>query len=83
MLPGDAGGPVLDAAGNVIGLLLAVESGARELPEGVAFAAGAESLAAFLSGAGLTMAVAATGPLSPDALSRQARGMTVLVSCWD
>jgi len=88
VLPGDAGGPVLDGAGNVIGLLLPAEDGARKLPEGVAFAAGAEALQAFLTEAGVTTPVAATGTLmsgtlTPDALSKQALGMTVLVSCWE
>ena len=84
VLPGDAGGPVLDAAGNVIGLLLPAANGARRLPDGVAFAAGADALQTFLSGAGLTIpAAASASKLSPDDLSRKALGMTVLVSCWD
>ncbi len=83
VLPGDAGGPVLDAAGNVIGLLLPAETGARQLPPGVAFAAGAESLSAALTAAGIAAAPAATATLTPDALSKRALGMTVLVSCWD
>ena len=84
VLPGDAGGPVLDAAGQVIGLLLPTETGARKLPQGVAFAAAADGLLAFLTGAGVvSQAEAASAALTPDALSRQALGMTVLVSCWD
>ncbi len=83
VLPGDTGGPVLDPAGNVVGLLLPGGDGARKLPEGVAFAAGAEPLQAFLTGAGVATPGAATGTLTPDALSKQALGMTVLVSCWD
>jgi len=83
VLPGDAGGPVLDGAGNVVGLLLPADDGARKLPDGVAFAAGAEALQAFLASAGVTVLAAASGTLSPNALSEQALGMTVLVSCWD
>lgn len=84
VLPGDAGGPVLDDAGQVIGLLLPAETGARKLPDGVAFAAAADALQTFLTGAGIAIpAGAADAKLTPDALSRQALGMTVLVSCWD
>ena len=53
VLPGDAGGPVLDGEGQVIGLLLPAETGARKLPEGVAFAAAADGLQSFLTGAGV------------------------------
>ncbi len=84
-LPGDAGGPVLDATGAVLGVLLpAVNDPARTLPAGVVFAAAADSVTALLKGAGLTPREAArTEPASPAALSREASGMTVLVSCWD
>ena len=84
VLPGDAGGPVMNDAGSVIGLLLSSASGARKLPEGVAFALGAEGVSALLTGAGVVPTTAiGTAPLTPDALSKQALGMTVLVSCWD
>lgn len=83
VLPGDAGGPVLDQSGNVIGLLQPAATGARQLPEGVAFAAGAEALQGFLADAGVPTQAAATGTLTPSALSAQALGMTVLVSCWE
>jgi len=83
VLPGDAGGPVLDGAGNVVGLLLPAQTGARQLPPGVAFAAGAEALSAALTAAGIASTPAATATLTPDALSKRALGMTVLVSCWD
>jgi len=82
-LPGDAGGPVLDAAGAVIGLLLPAATGPRKLPDGVAFATGAEALAQVLTGAGVPLTAPGTGSLTPDLLSKQALGMTVLVSCWD
>jgi len=64
--------------------LLSSASGARKLPEGVAFALGAEGVSALLTGAGVVPTTAiGTAPLTPDALSKQALGMTVLVSCWD
>jgi len=83
VLPGDAGGPVLDTTGAVIGLLLASPDPNRKLPDGVAFAAGAETLAPLLLAAGIAVLAPDTASLTPDALARQALGMTVLVSCWD
>jgi peptidoglycan hydrolase-like protein with peptidoglycan-binding domain len=85
VLPGDAGGPVLDATGAVIGLLLpAATDGAKQLPEGVAFVAQAGAIGRTLAGAGIPLTPAPTvGIATPDALSASALGMTVLVSCWE
>ncbi len=82
--PGDAGGPVLDAQGQVLGLLLPrATGGVQVLPEGVALAIGSATLAARLAEAGIALpASATTEALSPDALAAQAAGMTVLVGCW-
>ena len=84
-LPGDAGGPVLDASGAVLGMLLPADlTAAKQLPDGVAFAASAASLTAALTARGLTpVAASLTNRPTPDALAARARGMTVLVSCWD
>ncbi len=84
-LPGDAGGPILDATGKVIGMLLPRDTdGTRVLPEGVAFAASGATITQSLAAAGIVTApFAGSTPLSPDDLSRRASGMTVLVSCWD
>lgn len=83
-LPGDAGGPVLDGAGTVIGMLLPRDdSGARRLPESVAYAAQAATIAPRLAEAGITpRASTRSGALAPEDLNRLAEGMTVLVSCW-
>jgi len=82
---GDAGGPVLDSTGAVLGMLLPQKIGAQQLPQGVAFAANAEALRLVLSEAGLT-----TSDRSPEAatlpnaaMNRLINGMTVLVSCWN
>ena len=84
VLPGDAGGPVLDATGAVLGMVLPAATGARKLPDGVAFAANSATIAALLNGANITPITAIPGgAISPDALSAMGLGMTVLVSCWE
>ena len=83
-LPGDAGGPVLDTGGQVVGMLLPRPEGARQLPEDVALAVGTDVIRAALSRAGV-QGVDGTGTASVTAaeLNATATGMTVLVSCWD
>ncbi|QYK43620.1 MAG: peptidoglycan-binding protein [Paracoccaceae bacterium] len=83
-LPGDAGGPVLDGSGAVLGMLLPGDGdAARQLPPGVTFALSAERIAARLAEAGVaTLAAIAGGALSPEDLTQRATRMTVLVSCW-
>ncbi|UWR49746.1 serine protease [Phaeobacter inhibens] len=83
--PGDAGGPVLTTDGAVQGMLLSQSKSATQLPEGVSFAANAESLRSALSSAGVTPKDASAGAtaLPVGTLTRQASGMTVLVSCWE
>lgn len=84
-LPGDAGGPVLDATGAVIGMLLPRGSDqSRQLPEGVHFAAAGAEIARVLAGLGITPVQAdRQGALAPSDLSETGMGMTALVSCWD
>lgn len=84
-LPGDAGGPVVDATGAVVGLLLpASEDTSRVLPEGVSFAAAGSTIASALQAQGITLTQSARqGALPPEDLAKSAAGMTVLVSCWD
>ncbi|KIT17194.1 serine protease [Jannaschia aquimarina] len=82
---GDAGGPVLDGAGRVTGMLLpAPDEGARALPGDVAFAVKARSILTVLGEAGIPATEAQPTPtLAPEDLSRRAAGLTVLVSCWE
>ncbi|MEQ9260067.1 MAG: serine protease [Roseovarius sp.] len=83
-LEGDAGGPVVDGYGAVVGMLLPHTQGGRQLPEGVSFAVDAEALTGILSGAGvLPQAATYAQPLPPETLAKTASGMTVLVSCWE
>ena len=85
LLPGDAGGPVVDQSGAVIGLALpALADGAKLLPDGVAFAASSATILAMLTKAGVTSGTSiGTAIATPDALNDAALGMTVLVSCWE
>lgn len=83
---GDAGGPVLDRTGAVIGMLTAAPQGGPQLPDDVSFAIDAATVVAASSDAGLTLPTAAAdGAISLTAfqLSEKASGMTVLVSCWE
>ncbi len=84
LLPGDAGGPVVDQTGAVIGMALPTAvDGAKLLPDGVGFAASAATISALLTKAGFTPGTGAqSAAASPDALNKAALGMTVLVSCW-
>ncbi|TMV09520.1 peptidoglycan-binding protein [Ruegeria sediminis] len=81
---GDAGGPVFDEDGNVVGMLLPAPAKDKALPRNVSFAADAASLTRVLADAGMRGREAQTNAdISPDELSNRASGMTVLVSCWD
>ncbi|MEL6452509.1 MAG: serine protease [Pseudomonadota bacterium] len=83
-LPGDAGGPVLDSGGGVLGMLMPAPSSGRALPEGVRFALDREALQDVLAQAGMAAAGTNSGvPIDPVDLTAAATGMTVLVSCWD
>ncbi|UWQ05330.1 trypsin-like peptidase domain-containing protein [Aliiroseovarius crassostreae] len=83
-LPGDTGGPVLDAGGAVMGMLLPRDdSTGRSLPEDVQFALDAGSVAEFLAANGVTpQATDALASMDPVDISALASDMTVLVSCW-
>ncbi len=82
--PGDAGGPIFDDHGNVVGMLLPTRAEGRTLPRDVSLAAAADRLHDLLSKAGATAQIAQeTGQVSPDELNRRATGMTVLVNCWE
>nr|WP_309503659.1 serine protease [uncultured Roseovarius sp.] len=83
-LDGDAGGPVFDTGGGVLGMLLPRTEGGRQLPDGVSFAADSEALQRVLKEAGVRVSVAVdAGAIPPAELTDRANGMTVLVSCWE
>lgn len=83
--PGDAGGPVLDGTGSVLGMLLpTVKNPEKVLPAGVVFAATASSIADRLAKDSIVAVTSSrAGAMAPEDLSNHAAGMTVLVSCWD
>ncbi|WP_254694071.1 serine protease [Sulfitobacter sp. SK012] len=83
-LPGDIGGPVLDQAGAVMGMLIPHAKDGPQLPEDVSFTLDAAIVAAVGRDAGLNLPAGGTGAaLSPLKISERATGMTVLVSCWE
>ncbi len=84
-LPGDVGGPVFDAGGTVLGMLLPREkAGSRRLPDDVSFAANNDAILGFLRSAGVqVIARGAAGVIDPEDLTALATDTTVLVSCWE
>ncbi|MDX8348399.1 trypsin-like peptidase domain-containing protein [Cognatiyoonia sp. IB215446] len=82
--PSDAGGPVFDDTGAVLGMLLPRKDGnTRVLPPEVNFSLDAAEITAALTE--LDIAVETSNgarPISPVALTRRAADIAVLVSCW-
>ena len=84
VLPGDAGGPVFDDAGAVMGMLLPSPQGDKQLPDNVSFAIDAATIRKVAQAAGLSPDVSGrAGLIAPEDLTLEAQGMTVLVSCWE
>ncbi|MEM6303567.1 MAG: serine protease [Pseudomonadota bacterium] len=82
--PGDAGGPVFDASGKVMGMLMPKAGDGPQLPEDVSFALEAAAIADVASQAGVRLRAAdSVGRVAPRDLTLAAQGMTVLVSCWE
>lgn len=83
-LPGDAGGPVFDDTGQVIGMLLPRGDSDRQLPDDVSFALAGAVIAESLRSAGLSVQKGTqTAALDPEDIARRGLGMTVLVTCWE
>lgn len=82
---GDAGGPVFDSNGTVIGMLMPrPETPDRILPDDVNFAASTESILAVLDQANLRGTQSRISiPMSAEILTRMSADLTVLVSCWN
>ncbi len=83
-LEGDAGGPVFDQAGGVLGMLLPREGSDRQLPANVSFAANGQAVQSLLTQSGISSQRRdSQAPMAPEDITAIARDMTVLVNCWD
>lgn len=82
--PSDAGGPVFDDRGAVLGMLLPRKDGNTQvLPPEVNFSVDAAQIVSVLAEQGVTARISeAAAAISPVALTRRAADITVLVSCW-
>lgn len=80
----EAGGPVFDLTGSVLGMVLPGMTGDRALPEDVTLALRADQLSQAFASAGLTPAVSTrSATLSRERLARLGAAITVTVSCWN
>ena len=83
VLAGDAGGPVLDSTGSVLGMLLPTPKADAGLPNDVRFSLDRDTVQAALRSAGKSGQTSRSGDqMAVEDISETARGMTVLVSCW-
>ena len=82
--PGDAGGPVYDNGGAVLGMLLPKEqTNGQSLPPEVSFSVDADQIISSVSGAGIdVLTTDSVAYMTPEALTLMAADMAVLVSCW-
>ncbi len=80
----EAGGPVLDVMGNVIGMVLPGTLGDRTLPSEVTLALRADRLISVLQDTGVSVTLGQpAGAMNRENISREAADMTVRVSCWN
>ncbi|SEQ57217.1 Sporulation related domain-containing protein [Loktanella sp. DSM 29012] len=82
--PGDAGGPVFDNGGAVLGMLLPRATGAGQvLPADVSFLVDSETIIGFLDTAGIAAQITdSLAFMPPETLTLLAADNTVLVDCW-
>ena len=83
--PSDAGGPVLGARGEIVGIQNARNvDGARQFPNDVNFMTDGATLASFLTETGVSFTPSAgTEPKTAIEIERMATDMTVWISCWE
>ncbi len=83
-LPGDAGGPVFDDTGTVLGMLLPAPKDGKKLPDQVSFAIDAATILKVAKEAGLVATASdRESIIAPEDLTHEASAVTVLVSCWE
>ncbi len=87
--PGNSGGPMLDSAGNLMGVVVSRLDAIRlakiagDMAQNVNFAIHVNVLRAFLDANSVDYDSASSNkPLAPTAIAEKARGFTVLVECW-
>ena len=87
--PGNRGGPLLDAAGNVIGVVVSKLDAVRtaeltgDIPQNVNFAIKGALVRGFLDIHGVAYRRRASDTkLAPEQLAERARAFTVAVHCW-
>ncbi len=82
--PGDAGGPVFDNGGAVLGMLAPkVSKDGQVLPAEVSFSVDADAILTALAGAGVSVETTdSVAYMTPELIAQKAAQTTVLVSCW-
>ena len=87
--PGNSGGPVLDASGHVVGVVVARLDALKlarrtgRLPQNVNFAISEGAARAFLDAHDVPYKTARSNRTMPTAdIAAKAKGYTVLIECW-
>jgi len=87
--PGNSGGPVLDSAGNLMGVVVSKLNAIKaakvtgDIAQNVNFAINVNVLRSFLDANSVEYATASSGkPIASTAVAEKAKGFTVLVECW-
>ena len=87
--PGNSGGPLLDASGNVIGVVVSKLNAVKvakltgDIPQNVNFAITASVLRGFLDANGVEYKSGTVGPaIATPEVARKAQAITVLIECW-
>lgn len=87
--PGNSGGPVLDSAGNLMGVVVSKLDAIKaakltgDIPQNVNFAINANVLRSFLDANSVEYETASSDKaLPPTLIAAKAKGFTVLVECW-
>ena len=87
--PGNSGGPLLDLAGNIVGVVVSKLNAVKlaeltgDIPQNVNFAINTDAVRAFLDAQGFPYDTANSDKQLPPAdVADLARKFTVLIECW-